>query len=149
MYIQGSSMADAAILTLTASRDLEGRRIQASDEFCASIRRLTKLSEPPAGQAFAGVSANEAHETWRMAAQKICSHRAFFHTECMCLGPGSMQSGDLVCVILAASVPFILRERDSDVFQLVGEAYLNGYMDGEALEMWASNKLSLETFSIC
>jgi hypothetical protein len=48
--------------------------------------------------------------------------------------------GDVVCIILGANTPFILREnpsRDGEqaTYQLVGEAYMYGFMDGEGLEI--------------
>jgi hypothetical protein len=66
----------------------------------------------------------------------------------MGLAPESAKDGDLVCVILGASVPFILRERNNNVFQLVGEPYVHGYMDGEAFDQFDSDKLSRVKFTI-
>ena len=48
--------------------------------------------------------------------------------------------GDLVCIILGATTPFILREdivRDGEqcMYRLVGESYVHGLMDGKGLEL--------------
>ncbi|KAK0651147.1 heterokaryon incompatibility protein-domain-containing protein [Cercophora newfieldiana] len=53
------------------------------------------------------------------------------------VGPLGMQVGDLVCILYGASFPYILRESKgaSGRQQLVGEAYCDGVMDGEALGM--------------
>jgi hypothetical protein len=55
--------------------------------------------------------------------------------------------GDLVCILFGCSVPVILREitgklrkpRDGRVYhELIGEAYIHGKMDGEALSTYAT-----------
>ena len=51
------------------------------------------------------------------------------------LGPPSMQSGDQVCFICDATVPFVLRpEMDAHQYILIGETYLHGFMNGEVLQ---------------
>lgn len=53
------------------------------------------------------------------------------------LVPALSRPGDVVCVVLGAHVPFVLREReggDGGLWELVGEAYVYGIMDGEALQ---------------
>ena len=52
------------------------------------------------------------------------------------LAPESARGGDVICVLLGCSVPVILRPCHSlrrDYFEFVGEAYVYGIMDGEAL----------------
>jgi hypothetical protein len=49
------------------------------------------------------------------------------------LGPESVQPGDSVAVFGGGDVPFILGASDGEKFQLVGEAYVDGIMDGEAV----------------
>ena len=52
------------------------------------------------------------------------------------IGPLSVREGDLVCVLHGGSFPFILRKTESmGVYHLVGEAYCDGVMAGEALRM--------------
>ncbi|KAL8824757.1 MAG: hypothetical protein Q9170_008053 [Blastenia crenularia] len=56
------------------------------------------------------------------------------------LGPTTARGGDLVCIILGANTPFLLRETSaSEVedrkYQLVGECYIHGLMNGEGLSM--------------
>jgi hypothetical protein len=52
------------------------------------------------------------------------------------LGPADMTSGDLVAIIFGCSVPVVLRIQ-SDLgllsHELVGECFVHGYMDGEAV----------------
>ncbi|QIX02031.1 hypothetical protein AMS68_007548 [Peltaster fructicola] len=52
----------------------------------------------------------------------------------MGLAPHGAQEGDLLFVVLGSDVPYLLRHKD-DGYELIGEAYLQGIMHGEALEM--------------
>ncbi|KAF2650331.1 HET-domain-containing protein [Lophiostoma macrostomum CBS 122681] len=83
------------------------------------------------------------------------------------LAPYSVHLGDLIVVLLGASVPFILRpispslvttsvqengqtislERPSE-YALVGEAYIHGIMDGEVLDEWRSGERNVQEFNI-
>ena len=55
------------------------------------------------------------------------------------IAPSGAQEGDILCVLLGCSVPVVLRPLDkSDPrcgYKLVGEAYIHGVMDGEALAL--------------
>jgi hypothetical protein len=61
------------------------------------------------------------------------------------LGPKDMQSGDVVVIVSGAEVPLILREAPEGGYKLVGEAYVDGVMDGEALDM-GLEKVTLDIF---
>jgi hypothetical protein len=53
------------------------------------------------------------------------------------LAPMAAQAGDVICVLYGCSVPVVLRPQSEDgrsFFQLVGECYVHGIMDGEAVE---------------
>jgi hypothetical protein len=52
------------------------------------------------------------------------------------LAPPKAELGDIVCIIFGCGVPVLLRERntcDDRYFEFVGECYVHGYMDGEAV----------------
>jgi hypothetical protein len=51
------------------------------------------------------------------------------------LVPRTTKVGDLVCILMGAQVPFILRRREtpSTQFEMIGPAYVHGIMDGEAI----------------
>ncbi|OAA52881.1 HET domain protein [Cordyceps fumosorosea ARSEF 2679] len=64
------------------------------------------------------------------------------------LGPDSMEPGDAVVVLYGGTVPFVLRrrgQRSEDGWVLIGECYVHGMMNGEALTMKGAVD---ETFSI-
>ena len=48
------------------------------------------------------------------------------------MGPLTAEKGDKVCLLLGCDFPVLLRWVD-DHYILLGEAYLDGYMDGEGL----------------
>lgn len=49
------------------------------------------------------------------------------------LCPMEAEAGDLVVVLFGGNVPFILRKREESGYEVVGEAYVYGVMDGEGL----------------
>ena len=68
------------------------------------------------------------------AFQQATTNRRFFITRegHMGLGPRNMEPGDVVCILLGAQVPFVLRAMNNH-YALLGECYCHGIMDGEAL----------------
>ena len=75
---------------------------------------------------------------WFEAMQRTVLHKRFFRTEKLGLfgmAPSNLQPGDLVCVLDGGTVPFLLRETGDGVsFNFVEEAYVHGYMDGQAVD---------------
>lgn len=49
------------------------------------------------------------------------------------LAPRVAMPGDEVCVILGCEAPLILRPNTAGCYQVVGECYIDGYMEGAAL----------------
>jgi hypothetical protein len=70
---------------------------------------------------------------------RACHKRRFAYTRggWMGLVPEAAQAGDSVAAILGGQVLYILRSSGARTgrFQLVGEAYFHGMMDGEAMKM--------------
>lgn len=66
--------------------------------------------------------------------KKILNHRQIFRSSAghLCIGPETVEPGDKLCILTGAEVPFILRN-DGDRYVLVGEAHVDGCMDGEIL----------------
>ena len=63
-------------------------------------------------------------------------NRSLFSTEggFIGLGPPHCNPGDRVCILFGGEVPFVLRPVGG-CYQLVGDAYVHGIMEGEALNM--------------
>ena len=63
------------------------------------------------------------------------------------LGGNSCRSGDLVCILLGCPTSLILRQ-NGVTFQLIGEAYVHGLMDGEAMKGVEAGEYSMRDFGI-
>lgn len=50
------------------------------------------------------------------------------------IGPAAMAPGDAAVVLLALNTPLILRAAEEGHYRIVGEAYVNGMMDGQVFE---------------
>ncbi|CZR68827.1 uncharacterized protein PAC_18727 [Phialocephala subalpina] len=66
----------------------------------------------------------------------VCWARRLFWTSngYIGIGPPSMKRNDMVCVLGGGQVLYILRQEEPDVFTFVGECYLHGMMDGQAMK---------------
>ena len=87
---------------------------------------------------------------YSQVAGRYCHGRKFFLTENGRFGiaPPGTQRGDVCAVILGSRVPFVLRANDHDTnptYSLLGEAYMNGMMRGEAVTLWRDGVLNLST----
>jgi hypothetical protein len=78
--------------------------------------------------------------------QSVIWNRKFFvsrHSGWIGLAPMASRVGDEICILDGCTVPVVLRHCDAysediyehDFFQLVGECYVHGMMDGEAAEI--------------
>ncbi|KAK6438856.1 hypothetical protein LTR95_004940 [Oleoguttula sp. CCFEE 5521] len=81
----------------------------------------------------------------------IRDNHAYFVTSAGHIGSASnmMREGDFVCVLLGASVPFILRRQSDGRCRVIGDCYVDGMMDGKAIDMWEAGELELEDFTLC
>ncbi|KAF2107812.1 hypothetical protein BDV96DRAFT_287920 [Lophiotrema nucula] len=70
--------------------------------------------------------------------ERACGNRAFFCTEkgYIGLGPRVMGDEDEVWLPMGSMVPFVLRStygRHGDCYRVLGQAYVHGFMEGEAV----------------
>lgn len=65
----------------------------------------------------------------------------------MCLGWGETRPGDQVCLLLGGHVFYIVRPAGKS-WSFVGECYIRGFMDGEAMDLRANGVLALQEFTI-
>ena len=71
---------------------------------------------------------------FRNAAIASCRGRTCFNTTSGLrgLGPAAMRTGDSVCVLYGATMPFVIRPEGS-MYRLIGECYVHGLMRGEGV----------------
>jgi Heterokaryon incompatibility protein (HET) len=78
---------------------------------------------------------SNAVRRFQLSVNAACKGRQFFISEgkLMGLGPLATQARDLICILYGRPTPFILRPNpDNSTYRLIGEAYVDGIMDGEA-----------------
>ena len=61
------------------------------------------------------------------------------------VAPENTRNGDIVVVFFGGRVPFVLR-RKGEFHTIIGECYVQGIMDGEAMDDWRSGKLQKKDF---
>lgn len=78
---------------------------------------------------------------------KWTSGRVFCATNARYLGwvPRGALPGDIVCIFAGAEVPHILRHDGDGYYQILGDCYIHGIMEGEAMER---HDLVKQTFQI-
>ena len=89
--------------------------------------------------------------------QEVVRNRRLIHTKYGRLGlaPHLAKKRDLVCILFGCSVPIVLRrQQDADTgkpySQFIGECYIHGILDGQALELarLENDSISKEEFEI-
>lgn len=90
----------------------------------------------------------EPNPRWSERLQSTVKYKRFFTTETGLIGMASSKAkpGDVVCVLFGGRVPFSLRKVE-DHYNLVGETYVHGFMDGRAVDL--TNVGDLETVDFC
>lgn len=124
--------------TLIADRDSEGqippRWYQRVCLRCLEVADTFNNGDLNVGQLLQEDS--EMLRIYLTRVRNITWNRKFFTSEGDLLGlcPAATTQGDLVCILYGCSVPVILRRHeDGGYFELIGEAYVHGKMDGEAM----------------
>jgi hypothetical protein len=84
---------------------------------------------------------------WQAAMVRATKNRRFgiTRTGYMCLAPRDVMPGDVVCVLHGGDVPFALRPHDGNRYGLVGECYVQGLMNGEAMK---DDQIAIQRFII-
>ncbi|KAL8714717.1 MAG: hypothetical protein Q9225_006509 [Loekoesia sp. 1 TL-2023] len=99
---------------------------------------------------------NQDYARFENTLQQLCSDRRFFTSSSGYIGivPSNTIVGDRVCVLLGGKQPFVLRpcrnntkgERSHSLeYTFVGDAYVHGLMDGEAIDMVDKGVLEMQT----
>jgi hypothetical protein len=155
-YITGEELMQAFAMVLCSGITNAGtktteNRADFFSTFTAYIIRLLEVSgaDPSEIDLLRRESSNADWHEYELRAVNVLWHRSFFATDngYMGLGPNALEVGDVVCVLFGGNVPFILRPKNG-VYQLVGEAYVHGIMEGEAIKQWEAGELKEQTFEV-
>jgi hypothetical protein len=67
------------------------------------------------------------------------------------IAPKAAKQGDIICILFGSRTPLVIRPIPDfeNCFTLVGECYVEGVMDGEALGWLLAEKCDLENFVLC
>lgn len=153
-YPTGETLEGVISMVLTAGLRSANYRYLTTEQhladfhsFCVSILQLS-IDRGPEREQTTTISSRQ-HDAARYlnALQRVSINRRFFETSqhYLGIGPQSMQSGDLVCVILGARTPVVLRpliEVDG-AYELLGDCYVHGIMFGEAMDVVKKNTLKI------
>lgn len=129
-----SRPVEAFLRTIFADADIEYQRISPEhfEEFWANP--LPKTSSWPR----------------RVYSLIPTTYRRFFITYdgSMGLAPMRARKNDIVCVLYGCSVPVVLREEEKGRFSFIGECFVHGFMDGEAIDMLKTGDLGEHKWEI-
>jgi len=92
-----------------------------------------------------------ATQIFMEAAMLACTGRRYFSTKNgrVGLGPPGMAQGDLVCVFLSGPTPSIIHQSElNSNYKFLGEGYVHGLMNSEALDMMEQGLVNIETFEL-
>jgi hypothetical protein len=82
-------------------------------------------------------------------AQMIGGRKAFVSESGHCgLVPDHAEIRDFICVLLGCDVPVILRQVE-DHYTFIGESYVRGLIEGQAIEALERGEVHLQDFEIC
>jgi hypothetical protein len=86
---------------------------------------------------------------WILSASLMMNRRRLFtgSRNVPGLAPWDAEAGDKICVLLGCRFPVVLR-REGDQYVLIGEAYVEGMMDGQAMHSLKDGLFVLEDFEI-
>jgi len=141
--------AEAFWRTLLGDRTVEGRPAPAEYADCyAAMEELT--FSPPDEQRTSFTSQRALIlKSLRFQGQTAASIRgrrfAVTRRGFMGLVPPGTEAGDVICVFAGANTPFVVRQLEKGWWELVGECYFLGIMDGEMVDPVAE----MEVFTLC
>ena len=133
-YVTGGTVIDALQHTLCA--DIEEDDVKLSE-------RGRKVNPFPQD------GGEEAAWSTSMPLLRATQNRKLVSTlgHYMGLVPELTEPEDKICILSGASVPFVLRE-EGNHWVLVGESYIHGIMDGEAVTTFKASGRDMEIFEI-
>lgn len=152
-----SDISEALSTTLLGNRSLESRPVSKQDlNGLAAFEEYVQTTDalPLPIRALNAFSQMSEPLTWRAsrflsAFWRSCKLRRFFTTSSgrIGIGPPTMREGDFVAILFGGYTPYVLRPEGGQ-YSLVGECYVHGIMNGEAVERYRDESRLAMTFHI-
>lgn len=145
----------ASCLTAGFNIDMKSK-VTDMDKHISALQAFRKLEEYlHAGQDIVQPPPESAGEEEKIgykffqATLRAMNKRKVFLTTCgmMGAGPVVVEAGDIVVVLFGGSVPFVLRPKD-DHYQLIGQCFVEGLMEGQRIHDWRRSSLPSKSFHI-
>jgi hypothetical protein len=142
-YVGGGTMEDAFWRTLIWNTTFKGEQIPNSyrQNYLSMLEMVRVLQSPE--NTFDASMEEHFHRThlFEQIYHNASTNRRFYTTHKGFIGqaPSTAVTGDIVCILKGANVPFILRKA-GDKYVLIGECYCHGIMYGEAMQ-WSDLRL--------
>ena len=134
-YVSGESLLDAFVSTLCANAFVHTSsppvdkhpQFEESRRFVQNVLQNRRDWIPP-------LSAIADAAMYLAYADGLCRNRSFITTKegYIGLAPSETKPGDQICILLGCQMAMILRPASSSQYQVVGESYVHGLMNGEA-----------------
>lgn len=89
---------------------------------------------------------------WEHSFGQAMFHRRLFTTVdgYFGIGPRTLIPGDRICILKGCALPLLVRVgRDHEHFQVIGECYVQGIMDGEVLEQFDRKGIRWDKIRFC
>jgi hypothetical protein len=65
------------------------------------------------------------------------------------LAPNTSKKGDIIAVLFGCTTPMVLRPTADKRYEVVGEAYVHGFMEGKAMDDLANGCFQAEMLDLC
>jgi len=151
-YVSGGSAIAAFLDTLTVCRERttygQDHKTSLANGLSYIVRALRDYSKVDISEELRALANDGDYYHWIRSVSSAYT-RKFGSTSYgyYILGPKLMKKGDIVAVFFGGKTPFCLRKQGSQ-YLLIGECYVHGLMDGEAMDLMEHREVSEKTFNI-
>ncbi|KAF5694003.1 heterokaryon incompatibility 6 OR allele, partial [Fusarium mundagurra] len=141
--IWNASIIPAVARTLCGERDRYGGRAKDLDHIATEFSNFIKawllccpnyFPQLVKKMKSERIFSRRCQMAWLDTTEPVCLGRRLFYTTSghIGLGPGNMAHDDVICILGGAVMPIVVRPL-GDHFGIIGDCYVNGVMDGEAV----------------
>jgi hypothetical protein len=88
------------------------------------------------------------HDIWSIAPQARRRKAFMMSQKTIGMGPQCVRNGDEIVVMLGCRVPVVLRMKEGGGWVNIGDAYVDGYIDGEGVKGFEQGNMTAEVFEV-